>query len=144
MRSFKRFFEKTVIGLIEVMDIEGIGNVEVKVDSGNSAMNVLTSQDETRQGNKVIFTTVNGKRLIKDIKDTININIGSGHVEERIITTFKIKFGGVEFDNVPFSLANRESNEYKVLMGKEFIKELDALIDVNAKNIANKQISVDV
>jgi hypothetical protein len=31
-----------------------------------------------------------------------------------------MKFGGREFDNVPFSIGNRTSNEYKVLVGKDF------------------------
>jgi len=142
--SFKQFYEKTVIGLIEVMDIAGIGEVKAKVDSGNGAFNVLGVSDLIKQGNKVSFTTVNGKRLIKDIISTVVINVGAGHVEERPVVVFRIKFGGKEFDNIPFSLGNRSENEYKVLVGKEFIKELDALIDVNAKNIAHQKINVEV
>jgi hypothetical protein len=142
MRTFKQFYEKTVIGLIEEMDIAGIGKVEAKVDSGNGAYNVLHGGDLTIQGGKVSFTTINGKRLIKDIVDTITINVGAGHTEERPVVGFRIKFAGIEFDNVPFSIGNREANEYKVLVGKDFIKQLDALIDVNSKNIADDQIDV--
>lgn len=142
MKTFKQFYEKTVIGLIEDMNIEGIGSVKVKIDSGNGAYNVIHGGDLTRQGSKVSFTTINGKRLIKDIEDTVSINVGAGHVEERPVVKFRIKFAGTEFDDVPFSIGNREENEYKILVGKDFIKQLDALIDVNSKYIAGKHIDV--
>lgn len=144
MKSFKQFFEKTVIGLIERIDIHGIGTIDAKIDSGNGAFNVLHGEDVERQGNKVTFTTVNGKRIIKDIIDTVVINVGAGNIEERPVVKFRMKFGGQEFDNVPFSIGNRTSNEYKVLVGKDFIKQLDALIDIDSNHIADKQIAVQV
>ena len=143
MNTFKHFYEATVIGLIEEMDIAGIGTVMAKVDSGNGAFNVLHGEDIDKQGNKVSFTSIGGKRIIKDIKDMITINVGAGNVEERPVVSFRIKFAGTEFDNVPFSIGNRSTNEYKVLVGKDFIKQLDALIDVSKKGIANQQIEVD-
>lgn len=143
MKNFKTFFEATVIGLIEKIELQGIGALEAKVDSGNGAFNVLHGEDIMKQGNKVTFTTVDGKRLIKDIKDTIIINVGAGHVEERPVVSFRMKFANTEFDNVPFSIGNRSKNEYKVLIGKDFIKQLDALIDVSSNHIADDQIEVD-
>jgi len=143
MINFKNFFEKTVIGLIEEMDIAGIGRVQAKIDSGNGAYNVLGISDLTVQGSKVTFTTINNKRLIKDITNTVSINVGAGHVEERPVVLFRVKFAGQEFDNIPFSLGNRENNEYKVLVGKDFINQLDALIDVNSTKIANDLIEVE-
>lgn len=143
MQTFKYFYEKTVVGLIEKITLAGIGDVDAKIDSGNGAYNVLHGEDITKQGNKVTFTTVDGKRLIKDIKDTITINVGAGNVEDRYVVTFRMKFGGKEFDNVPFSIGNRSANEYKILVGKDFIKQLDALIDIDAKHIADDRIEVD-
>lgn len=143
MKTFKKFFEATVIGLIEKIELAGIGALEAKVDSGNGAYNVLHGEDITKQGNRVTFTTVNGKRIIKEIHDTIQINVGAGHVEERPVVYFRMKFAGTEFDNIPFSIGNRTQNQYKVLIGKDFIKQLDALIDVNSDHIADDQIEVD-
>lgn len=143
MINFKHFYEKTVVGLIEKISLDGIGEIDAKIDSGNGAYNVLHGEDITKQGNKVTFTTVGGKRIIKDIKDMISINVGAGNVEERPVVTFRMKFGGTEFDNVPFSIGNRTSNEYKILVGKDFIKQLDALIDIDARHIADDRIEVD-
>jgi len=143
MKNFKTFYEATVIGLIEKIELAGIGSLDAKVDSGNGAYNVLHGEDIMIQGNKVTFTTVDGKRIIKDIKDTIVINVGAGNVEERPVVSFRMKFANTEFDNVPFSIGNRTKNEYKVLIGKDFIKQLDALIDVTSNHIAGDQIEVD-
>lgn len=143
MLNFKKFYEKTVIGLIEKISLEGLGDVDAKIDSGNGAYNVLHGEDITKQGNKITFTTIDGKRLIKDVKDMININVGAGNIEERPVVTFRMKFGGTEFDNVPFSIGNRSGNEYKILVGKDFIKQLDALIDIDAKHIADDRIEVN-
>lgn len=144
MKTFKKFFEKTVIGLIEVINLHSIGDVDAKIDSGNGAYNVLHGEDIERQGNKVTFTTINGKRLIKDIVDMVVINVGAGNIEERPVVKFRMKFGGREFDNVPFSIGNRTTNEYKILVGKDFIKQLDALIDIDSTHIADRQIEVQV
>lgn len=140
--TFKQFYEKTVIGLIENIELAGIGRVEAKIDSGNGAYNVLHGEDIVQQGNKVMFTTVNNKKIVKQIEDMVTINVGAGNVEERPVVAFRMKFGGQEFDNVPFSIGNRSTNEYKILVGKEFIKQLDALIDIEAKHLADDQIQV--
>jgi hypothetical protein len=144
MKTFKQFFEKTVIGLIEYIDLHGVGTVDAKIDSGNGAYNVLHGEDIIRQGNKVTFTTINGKRIIKDIEDTIVINVGAGNTEERPVVKFRMRFARRDFDNVPFSIGNRSSNEYKILVGKDFIKQLDALIDIDSKHIADKQLEVQI
>ena len=144
MKNFKQFFEKTVIGLIENIELAGVGKLDAKIDSGNGAYNVLHGEDIIRQGNKVTFTTVNNKRIIKDIENIITINVGAGNIEERPVVRFRMKFGSKEFDNVPFSIGDRSTNELKVLIGKDFIAQLDALIDIDAKHIADKNIEVSV
>jgi len=143
MQTFRHFFEKTVIGLIEKIELEGLGPVDAKIDSGNGAFNVIHGENFIQQGNKITFDTINGKKLVKEVIDTITINVGAGNYEERPVVKFRMKFGGTQFDNVPFSVGNRSTNDYKILIGKEFIRELDALIDIDAKHIADDQIRVD-
>jgi len=145
MKKFKQFFlEKQVLGLIEFFDIEGIGKIPAKLDSGNGAYNVLHGDNIQIQGKKIFFKTVNNKTIVKDIKDTININIGSGHTEERPVIHFNVSVGGKNFNDVPFSIGDRTTNIYKILVGKDFIeKNLDALIDVGQENIADDNIQMN-
>ena len=142
MKKFNRFFlEKQVLGLIEFFDVDGIGKIPSKLDSGNGAFNVIHGEDIQVQGDKVLFKTVNNKHLMKDKVDDIIINVGAGNTEERPVVEFDLKIGNKEFTKIPFSVGNRTSNLYKILVSKDFIeKELDALIDVSQENIASDEV----
>lgn len=146
MNSFKQFFEeKTLLGLIEFFDLDGVGKVPAKLDSGNGAHNVLHGEEIQIQGDKVFFRTVNNKTLLKPLKTTITINVGAGNIEERPVVEFDVVIGDKLFKKTPFSIGNRTTNVYKILVGKDFIENhLDALIDVSQENIADKNISVKV
>ena len=145
MKKFNQFFlEKQVLGLIEFFDVDGIGKIPSKLDSGNGAFNVIHGEDIQVQGDKVLFKTVNNKHLMKDKVDDIIINVGAGNTEERPVVEFDLKIGNKEFTKIPFSVGNRTSNLYKILVSKDFIeKELDALIDVSQENIADRADEVE-
>ena len=144
MKNFNQFFlEKQVLGLVELFDVDGIGKIPSKLDSGNGAFNVLHGDKDSiqLQGNKVLFKTVNNKHLIKDKIDEIVINTGGGVMDKRNVVEFDFKIGNKEFRNIPFSIGDRSSNLYKILVSKDFIEEhLDALIDVSQENIADEEI----
>ena len=142
MKKFDQFFiEKQVLGLIEFFDVDGIGKIPSKLDSGNGAFNVIHGEDVQIQGNKVHFKTVNNQRLMKDKVDNIVINVGAGNTEERPVVEFDLRIGNKEFKDIPFSVGNRSSNLFKILVSKDFIEEhLDALIDVSQEDIADEEI----
>ena len=144
MKKFNQFFlEKQVLGLVEFFDVDGIGKIPSKLDSGNGAFNVIHGDKDSiqLQGNKVLFKTVNNKHLIKDKIDEIVINTGGGVMDTRNVVEFNFKIGNKEFRNIPFSIGDRSSNLYKILVSKDFIEEhLDALIDVSQENIADEEI----
>tara|TARA_R110002020_G_scaffold462716_1_gene682362 strand:+ start:1055 stop:1495 length:441 start_codon:yes stop_codon:yes gene_type:complete len=145
MKKFNRFFiEKQVLGLIEFFDVDGIGKIPSKLDSGNGAFNVIHGEDVQIQGNKVHFKTVNNKRLMKDKVDDIIINVGAGNTEERPVVEFDLKIGNREFKGIPFSVGDRTTNLFKILVSKDFIeKELDSLIDVSQEDIAGEEREVN-
>ncbi len=145
MKKFKQYFqEKAVLGLVEFFDVDGVGKIPSKLDSGNGAFNVLHGEDIQEQGSKVFFRTVNGRTLLKDKKDSITINVGAGNTEDRPVVEFNLKIGNKEFRDIPFSIGNRADNLYKILVSKDFIEnELDALIDVGQENIASDNIEAE-
>ena len=142
MNKFKRFFlEKQVLGLIEFFDVDGVGKIPSKLDSGNGAFNVIHGEDIQIQGNKVHFKTVNNRRLMKEKVDEIVINVGAGNTETRPVVNFDLKIGNKEFKDIPFSIGDRSTNLFKILVSKDFIEEhLDALIDVSQEDIADEEI----
>ena len=131
--------------VIEFFDVDGIGKIPSKLDSGNGAFNVIHGEDIQVQGNKVHFKTVNNKRLMKDKVDDITINVGAGHTEDRPVVNFDLKIGNKEYKNIPFSVGDRTTNLFKILVSKDFIeKDLDALIDVSQENIAHKEVEAKI
>ena len=67
-------------------------------------------------------------------EEYIDINIGSGNIETRPVVKFDIKIGDRSLPDTKFSIGDRSSNEYKILLGKDFIEHLGGLIDVGAEN----------
>lgn len=146
MISFKQFFmEKLIVGLEEILTLDGIGPIKSKLDSGNGAFNVLHGEDIESDGKIVRFTTEGGISVEKELKDTITINLGAGNKEERPVVLFDVKFGNKVFKDVPFSIGNRSENAHKILVGKNFISQnLNALIDVSLVDVAGKNMEVDL
>ena len=143
MITFKKFFESNKpLGLIETINFKELGPIEAKIDSGNGAYNVLhgvnleySGLDDNYEGRShVTFETVDGKTIKKRVIEFIDINIGSGNIEERPVVEFDIEIGDKVYPATKFSIGNREENEYKILVGKDFIEQLGGLIDVSAEN----------
>ena len=142
MITFKKFFESNKpLGLIETITFEELGPIEAKIDSGNGAYNVLhginlkySGLDGDYEGRShVTFETVDGKTIKKRVIEFIDINIGSGNIEERPVVEFDIEIGDKVYPATKFSVGDREENEYKILVGKDFIEQLGGLIDVSAE-----------
>ena len=134
MITFKKFYESDKpLGLIETITFEELGPIEAKIDSGNGAYNVLHGVNIIEDGDEVSFDTVNNKTLKKKLVEHIDINIGSGNIETRPVVLFDIEIGDKKYPATKFSLGDRKENEYKILVGKDFIEKLGGLIDVSAE-----------
>ena len=139
MITFKTFFESNKpLGLIETITFEELGPIEAKIDSGNGAYNVLHGINLQHENNKVTFDTVNDKQITKPVVEFIDINVGSGPdgeptIDNRPVVEFDIVIGDKTYPKTKFSIGSREGNDYKILVGKEFIEQLGGLIDVSAE-----------
>ena len=140
--------EKMVIGLEEPIFIKDIGEFIAKIDSGNGGFNVIHGEDVYQNGGVIVFKTFTKdnelKQVSKKLLQYINVNIGSGKVEQRPVIELNVKFGDEEYQKVPFSIANRSSNKNKVLICKDFIQhQLNALIDVSGNMLSNQGVEVE-
>ena len=134
MITFKKFFESNKpLGLIETITFEELGPIEAKIDSGNGAYNVLHGVNIVEDGDEVSFDTIDNKTLKKKLVEHIDINIGSGNIETRPVVLFDIEIGDKKYPATKFSIGDRKENEYKILVGKDFIEKLGGLIDVSAE-----------
>ncbi len=143
----KVLLERLVIGLEEPVLIKGLGELQAKIDSGNGGYNVIHGTDFHQQGNELMFTTHDSfgheKKMQSTVIDTIEVNMGGGNIESRPVIELDIKFAGEDYKKIPFSVSDRSSNTNPILISKGFVEnELEALIDVGAKNISNDGVEV--
>ena len=135
MITFKKFYESNEhLGLVETITFKDLGPIESKIDSGNGAYNVLHGVNLDINNGNVSFDTVNDQRISKPLVELIDINIGSGNIEKRPVVEFDIEIGDQKFPSTKFSIGDRTENEYKILVGKEFIEKLGGIIDVSKEN----------
>ena len=124
--------ERPILRVVEPIDIKGIGIVDAKIDSGNEAYNVFLGVNIKHHDNGTCtFTTVNNKQLTLPCDGSIDINIGSGNIENRPTVRLSFVLKGKHYNNIVFSLADRSQNDQPVLIGEPFVKQINALIDVN-------------
>lgn len=131
MYKFSRLFIEQILGLFEGITIQHIGTVKAKVDTGNSAHNVLHAVNIKEKGGKVEFDTTNNKHLSLPVVDHITIHIGSGNNEERPVVKLDCSIGTEQFNGVPFSLGDRTENDTPVLLGVDFIKLNGGVVNLN-------------
>lgn len=125
---------ENVLGLIEDVYIDGIGKVQAKTDTGNSAHNVIHGIIQNKSHGQVTFQTVNNKIVTLPFEEAIKIHIGSGNKENRPVVKLNIAINGKKYSDVPFSVADRSENEYKILLGEKFIKANGGMVDVTKKD----------
>jgi hypothetical protein len=134
MKTFKDYYKKGVLGIreqIRLLDYPELGDISVKIDTGNEAHNVLHGTNIKDGGDTVTFKTVGGKELTLPKIDTIVIHIGSGVKEERPVIRLNFELGGKKYQAIPFSIADRTENEEPILIGEPFLKQTNSIVDSN-------------
>jgi len=127
---FKQYYEQQqVIGTVEEVEIEGVGRVSARIDTGNTGFNVLHAVNiDNLLSHKVRFETIDNKTLVKPIAGEISILAGK-ETQKRFVVHFNLRIGSKFFENTPFSLSDRSANEEKVLIGEPFLKKMEAMVD---------------
>jgi len=130
------------MGRVENIMVEG-QEMKARIDSGNSSYSVVDARGIKENGDKVSFT-FGSKRYTKPIVDRVNINIGKGQIEERPVVEMTARIGNRDFRNVRFSLADRTSNVYPILLGNKFMRENNIVIHTDRAFMRNIDESKEV
>jgi hypothetical protein len=130
VNDFDKLYQKAVvIGVNLPIEIQNIGTLKAKADTGNDGHCVLHGINVNLQQGSVTFETVGNKQVQFPCSETIDINIGSGNIEKRPVIKLDIKINGTPYSSVPFSVADRSSNDIPVLLGKDFLAQHHCLVD---------------
>ena len=122
----------TTVGAIEEVEIEGIGKMDARIDTGNEGYNVLHAEniEHDEKFNMVSFET-NGETITLPLDDVVRINIGSGEIRNRMVVKIDITIGDKKYKDVHFSLSDRDENDTPVLIGRRFLKMANFSVDIN-------------
>ena len=125
---------KDVAGLKEVIEVEGLGKMKVKLDSGNTAMNALIVQDyyEDKDDGTVKFD-FNGEEKKFEVVKHIRI-WHHGKSTERPVIKVNIKFNGKEYkdefvDLKISDLTGVKNYRCRMLLCKDFMAKAKIVVD---------------
>lgn len=119
-------------GLYETIEIEEIGSLSAKLDTGNDSYNVLGATDITEANNQVTFKIPStGKQYTKPVVSHVRVRTNSATVERRPVVELDVLFRNRKFASVRFSLADRANNKYPVLLGLKFVRDAKLSVNVN-------------
>lgn len=125
---------KDVAGLKEVIEVEGLGKMKVKLDSGNTAMNALIVQDYFEDKDKrTVKFDFNGEEKTFDVVKHIRI-WHHGKSTERPVIKVNIKFNGKEYkdefiDLKVSDLTGTKNYRCRMLLCKDFMAKAKIVID---------------
>jgi hypothetical protein len=137
---------KTIDGKLRLGAVEKVGLVNEKVtyaariDTGAdfSSLGVYNIKPFERDGNRWVRFSLEDKeaatRFEYPIFDTIRIKVSSTETADRIEIKIDIEWGGINYKNQIFNLADRSHLEYQLLIGRSFLRDI-AVVDVSRKNI---------
>lgn len=125
---------KEIAGLKEVIEIEGLGKMKVKLDSGNTAMNALIVQDYyENKDDKTVKFDFNGEEKTYDVVKHIRI-WHHGKATERPVIKVDINFNGIwyrdELVDLKISdLTGTKNYRSRMLLCKDFMAKANIVID---------------
>ena len=132
----------TEIGAVEEIEIIGMGKADARIDTGNESYNVLhvdSAEYSTEDKDMVRFSTM-GETKQLPVEEVVTINTGSGNKEKRMVVKLDLKIGSKTIKNVKFSLADREDNDYPILIGKVFLKNHHFSVDVAKEHVMKESL----
>lgn len=123
---------KEISGFKEVIEVEGLGKMKAKLDTGNTAYSAIIVQNFDEHNGKVSFD-FEGETRTFDIVKHIRI-WHHGNATERPVIKVDIKFNGKEYkdelvDLKISDLTGTKNYRCRMLLCKDFLSRANVLID---------------
>ena len=134
-------YPPTTVGRREVIDINGIGKVVAKFDTGNTAPNTLHADTYT-VANGTVTWNHGGKTFTNKVVRTLNIEQGgiASHREDRPVIELDMEFMGVKYPKQHFTLDDRSDKSTPVLVGVPFMKQFHIVVDSSKTYIKTERL----
>ena len=130
-------------GFLEVIDVEQIGPIISKFDSGNSSLPVIHGEDIELIGKNVHWTLF-GKRMKKPLVRTISVNLGGlrDYSEERHTVRLDVNFAGTLYKGIEFTIDDRK-NRTRILLNRDFMRMLNVMVNPQRKYLITAPFTLE-
>ncbi|MTI86665.1 MAG: hypothetical protein FH748_01710 [Balneolaceae bacterium] len=145
----RQLTEHKIIGRAERVNLPewGFTDLEAKIDTGayTSSLHCHRLEEFIKDNERWIqFSILDPEHrsfekhpLQSKILDKREVKSSNGHIENRFFVQTSITLFGKEC-SIEFSLTDRSSMKYPLLIGRKFIKKAGLLVDVSQKNLSSK------
>lgn len=121
-------FSSVKVGYLEVMTIDGIGDMVVKFDTGNSSLSCSLHADKIEEKDGYLHWEVKHKKFKHKIVDYSNSEIGTEKVK-RPIVEIDIIFNNRLFTGVKVSPTDRGIKSAPFLVNRKFMRYIGVIVD---------------
>ena len=121
------FKKPTECGYIEMINVEAMGDMKAKMDTGNGSYSVIHSNKWEIKDNYVKWTHL-GKEYEHKLDSMKNVRT-MGKTEERPVVLLNVTFNGDTYKDVKFTISNRETMSTPILLNRTFIKTANLVIN---------------
>jgi len=133
-------------GFIETINIDGIGDVDAKFDTGNGSYCVIHA-DKWEIKDDFITWTNNGKEYEHKVESVKKFKRGGvrNEEEERAVILMNVTFNNDTFENIKFAISNRKGMTTPVLLNRAFLRKANVVINSTRKYVmtVNKKDFLD-
>lgn len=117
----------TECGYIETVNIESMGDMKAKMDTGNGSYCVIHSDKWEIKGKYVTWTN-NGNTYEHKLDGMKRVRT-MGKMEERPSILLNVTFNGDTYKDVKFTISNREQMSTPILLNRTFIRQANLVIN---------------
>jgi hypothetical protein len=139
-----------IIGRFEYIDLVDVFDViPAKIDTGanRSSIHATNFRVVEQDGKDILEFTLLGHpaydkshKLTTDIFSTVEVKSSNGHISKRYKVDLKVKLGYKIF-NTSFTLADRSSNVFPVLVGREALRKR-FIVDPDRTGVKRSEIKL--
>lgn len=122
-----------VAGYHEQLDIEGVGPIRAKFDTGNGTHATMLLVDKLEVKDGIVYWSKDGNKNKHKLKGYSNPT-HVGKIDTRPIVHLQVKFNGTTYNDVPFGLSDKRSKS-AVLVNRSLITRFGVVVKANQEFI---------
>ena len=130
------------VGYLEVMEIEGLGKVIAKFDTGNGTLCCCLHGDKLEVKGKTLHFEIGHKKFAKKIIGYTEVSGGMNTkgTTKRPTIHMDIKFEGTTIEKVEVAIVDRTDKSTPFLVNRKTMRLLNVLVNPNTKFIVTENI----